>query len=170
MREKGRWAERGTERGVGVHIRKRTESLMIQGTREEDEVMGVIGTEGIRTDMMMEIGEVEGVTITDGDENMRSTTGVGDNLWSVVFTFGSSQFRRSYIKLEPLSKLFNVFYSYIAKVKWSLPILCAKDCTTQSLWPVQIASVSRSSNSKGNRTPHCLHPANHTTCSLVPSF
>jgi hypothetical protein len=119
---------------------------------------------------MIEIGEVEGVTITDGDENRLSATGVGGNLWSVVFTFGSSRFRRSYIKLEPLSKLFNVFYSYIANVKWLLPILCAKDCTTQSLWRVQIASASRSSNSKGNRTPHCLHPANHTTCSLVPSF
>lgn len=120
--------------------------------------------------MMIEIGEVEEVTITDGDEIRRSATGVGDNLWSIVFTFGSSQFRRSYIKLEPLSKLFNVFYSYIAKVKWSRPILCAKGCTTQSLWRVQIASVSRSRNSKGNRTRHCLHPAHHNTCSLVPSF
>lgn len=33
---------------------------------------------------MIEIGEVEGVTITDGDENRLSATGVGGNLWFIT--------------------------------------------------------------------------------------
>ena len=86
MRGKGRLVKRGTERGVEVHIREKIKSLMIQGTREEDGVMGDIGTEGIRTDLLIEIGEVEGEIITDGDGNKQPASGVAGAFWSVPFT------------------------------------------------------------------------------------
>jgi hypothetical protein len=171
MRRKGRWAEKETERGVGVHIRKKIESLMIQGTREEDEVMGDTGTEGIRTDMMIERGEAEGETITDGDENKRLVSGADGAFRSVVFIFTSSQRRPSNIKTEPLSS-----HLYCLLLIHSKCEVVAAHFLHQRLHKNNPSGKCKQqesqylATSKGNRTRHCLLPANHNTCSLVPSL
>ena len=69
MRERERLWVKGTGGEVGVPIGKRIENLMILGTRGEDKVMGDIGMEGIRIDLMIgiEIGEVGEVISTGGD-------------------------------------------------------------------------------------------------------